>query len=94
METDILVQLIHAKHACLLQLRDLGRRQLELIEAENLSGLLDLLSAKQRPLLELQRAERAINPFRAQDPERRRWQSPETRALCARQIEECDALLR
>jgi hypothetical protein len=94
LETDILVQLIRAKHACLLQLRDMGRRQLELIEAGNLSGLLDLLGAKQRPLLELQRAERAIDPFRAQDPQRRRWQSPEARALCARQIEECDALLR
>ena len=93
METDILVQLIHAKHACLLQLRNLGRRQLELIEAGNLSGLLDLLSAKQRPLLELQRTERAINPFRpgprapplavARDP-----------PPVHRQIEECDALLR
>ena len=61
----------------------MGRRQLELIEAGNLTGLLDVLSAKQRPLLELQRAERAIDPFRSQDPQRRRWQSPEVRAACA-----------
>ncbi len=94
LETDILVQLIRAKHACLVQLRDIGRRQLELIEAGNLTGLLDLLSAKQRPLLELQRAERAIGPFRSQDPERRRWQSPEVRAACAKQLEDCDQLLR
>ncbi len=94
LETDILVQLVRAKHACLVQLRDAGRRQLALIEAGNLTGLLDLLSAKQRPLLELQRIERVLDPFRAQDPERRRWQSPEVRAACARQIEACDALLR
>jgi hypothetical protein len=94
LETDILVQLIRAKHACLVQLRDMGRRQLELIEAGNLTGLLDVLSAKQRPLLELQRAERAIDPFRSQDPQRRRWQSPEVRAACAGQIAACDQLLR
>ena len=41
---------------------------MELIEAGNLTGLLDLLAAKQRPLAELQRVQRAIDPFRAQDP--------------------------
>jgi hypothetical protein len=94
LETDILVQLIRAKHARLLQLRDLGRRQLELIDAGNLTELLDLLSAKQRPLLELQRIERALDPYRGQDPAQRRWPSPEERASCARFIEQCDALLR
>ncbi len=92
--TDILVQLIRAKRACLTQLHDLGRRQLELIDAGNLTGLLDLLAAKQRPLAELQRVQRAIDPFRAQDPANRRWQSPDARDACARDIDECDRLLR
>ena len=87
LETDILVQLIRAKHACLVQLRDMGRRQLELIEAGDLTALLELLSAKQRPLSELQRAERALGPFRAQNAAERRWPSPEDRAACAAQIE-------
>ena len=59
LETDILVQLIRAKHACLTQLRDMGRRQIELIEAGDLTALLDLLSVKQRPLADLQRVEQA-----------------------------------
>jgi hypothetical protein len=93
-ETDILAQLIAAKHACLTQLRELGQKQLELIEAGSLTALLDLLSVKQRPLRELQRLERALDPFRGQDPARRRWQSSEQRAACAAQIEQCNALLR
>jgi hypothetical protein len=94
LETDILIQLIRAKHACLLGVRDMGRRQLELIRAGDMAGLLELLSAKQRPLNELQRIERALEPFRGQKPEQRRWQSPDARAACADQIEQCAALLR
>ena len=39
------------KHACLVRLRDMGQRQFELIEAGNMTALLDLLSAKQSPLV-------------------------------------------
>jgi len=93
LDTDILVQLIRAKYAYLTQLRDMGRRQLELVDAANMTGLLDVLSAKQRPLAELQRIERALDPYRAQDPEGRRWQSAQQRAGCAEQLHSCDALL-
>ena len=59
-ETDMLVQLVRAKHSCLVQLRDIGRQQLDLIDQGNIPGLLALLSAKQRPLMDLQRIERAL----------------------------------
>ena len=92
-KTDVLVQLVRARLACLTQLRDIGRRQLELIDQGHVAGLLELLSAKQRPLFDLQRIERALDPFRGQDPERRPWPTPADRAACAEQVRQCESLL-
>ncbi len=91
--TDILMQLVRARYTCLVQLRDLGRRQLELIDQGNVSGLLDVLAVKQKPLHDIQRIEKALDPYRGQDPERRQWRSADDRAACARLVEQCDALL-
>ena len=92
-ETDILADLIRAKRECLLQLRDLGRKQLELIDGGDMTALLDLLAVKQKPILQLQRIEKALDPFRRQDPERRTWSAPTARAACAEQVEQCEVLL-
>ncbi len=92
--TDILMQLVRAKYTCLVQLRDLGRRQLELIDQGNVTGLLDALSVKQKPLSDIQRIEKALDPYRGQDPEQRQWRSPQDRAACARLVEECETLLK
>ena len=78
-----MANLIDQKHAVLLQLRELARRQMPLIEANNMSDLLSLLSAKQSLLSQLQRVEGQLDPFRHQDPERRQWRSPEDRQRCA-----------
>jgi hypothetical protein len=93
LETDILADLIRAKRECLLQLRDLGRKQLELIDEGDMTALLDLLSVKQKPIVQLQRIEKALDPFRSQDPERRTWPSPEARAACSEQVQQNEILL-
>ena len=93
LETDALADLVRARHACLTRLRDLGSEQIGLIEGGNITALLDVLSAKQRPLSDLRRIERALDPFRGQDPESRRWSAPGKRAVCARLAAQCDALL-
>ncbi len=93
LETDLLATLISRKRDCLLQLRDLGPRQLALVREGNMTTLLDLLSAKQRLLWELQKLERQIDPFRGQDPADRRWPTPEARQETARRLAECEALL-
>jgi hypothetical protein len=93
LETDILADLIRAKRECLLHVRDMGRKQLELIDKGDMTALLDLLSVKQRSILQLQRIEKTLDPFRNQNPEQRTWSSPEARAACAEQIEQCDVLL-
>ncbi len=93
LETDTLAELIRSKRACLLQLRDLGRRQVELIEAADMTALLDLLAIKQRALMKLQQIERTLDPVRGQDPEQRNWASPESRRECGEQLAQCDSLL-
>jgi hypothetical protein len=93
LETDILADLIRAKRSCLIELRDMGRRQLELIDGGDMTTLLDLLAAKQRTINQLQRIERALDPFRKQDAEARRWRTPQDRAACAEQLQHCESLL-
>ena len=93
LETDTLAELIRGKRDCLLQLREMGRRQLELIDSGEVTALLDLLAAKQQPLLELQQIERALDPFRDQDPDDRQWATPQDRDLCAEQLRQCETLL-
>jgi hypothetical protein len=92
-QTDVLRELIRLKRECLVQLRDMGNRQQALIDEGNMTALMEVLAAKQRPLLRLQRIERALDPFRRQNPEERVWQSADARAQCASQARECETLL-
>jgi len=92
-ETDVLAELIRDKHECLVHLREMGRRQFELIDEGDMTALLDLLTAKQRVLEKLQRIERALDPFRGQDPDGRRWRTAEDRRLCTEQLQQCERLL-
>jgi len=91
--TDLLSDLIRRKHNCLLHLHDLGQRQLGLVRRGSMDELLDVLAAKQHLLVELQRIERGLDPFRHQDPDQRIWHSAEDRQRCAQQLARCDALL-
>ncbi len=92
-ETDLLARLVEAKYACLAQLRDMGRRQLELIDEGNMTALLDLLAAKQRSIIKLQKIERGLDAFREQQPDERQWKTPEQRRRCAEQLQQCETLL-
>ncbi len=92
-ETDLLSDLIDRKLQCLVQLRDMGRRQFELVEEGSITSLLDLLSAKQEVLARMQSIERRLDPFRDQDPDARRWRSPQKRRSCAEQVKRCERLL-
>jgi len=93
LETDILFELIRSKRNCLEQILVMGRRQMELIELDQMAALLDLLASKQRALTELQQIERQLDPFRNQAPESRCWRSEEARRQCADELQSCAALL-
>jgi hypothetical protein len=91
-DTDLLAELARRRHECLIQLRTLSRRQIELIESEEMSQLLGVLAAKQRLLGELNELERGMDPFRGQRPDERRWRSPELRQQCAELIARSEAV--
>jgi hypothetical protein len=93
LDTDVLSELIRVKRECLLRLHDLGHRQRAVIEDGDMTALLDLLAAKQKPIAQLQRLERALDPFRRQDPDCRVWRSPKDRSRCAESLQQCETLL-
>jgi hypothetical protein len=93
LETELLADLIDRKHECLVHLWELSRRQIELVERNQIAMLLDLLVHKQRALSALNKIERALDPFRGQAPETRRWATPEDRRRCADRISACEGLL-
>src|SRR4051812_19568135 len=93
LDTNTLTQVLASKCELLVQLRQLGRQQSELIEAAELGQLLNLLAAKQRLLNGLQSVERQLDPFRAQSPDQRRWATNEDRQRCADLAAACEKLL-
>jgi flagellar FlgN protein len=91
--TEQLAALIANKHEVLVQLRAVGARQTDLVASGEIASLLKLLAAKQQLITRLQDLERELKPHYAIDPEKRAWRSPEERARCASQADECNALL-
>jgi hypothetical protein len=91
--TERLAELIAKKHAVLLQLRDAGHRQMDLVSGGDVAALLTLLGAKQQWIAGLQLLEQELSPYYAEDPDRRVWSSPQVRAECARQAAECNSVL-
>jgi flagellar biosynthesis/type III secretory pathway chaperone len=91
--TGRLAELIDHKCKVLLQLRGVGQQQSDLISRGDTTSLLQLLAVKQQWISTLQRLERELAPFYAEDPERRSWRSPQDRAHCAQQAAQCNALL-
>lgn len=92
-QSEQLAELIERRHRYLTLMRDLGREQLALIDAGEMNRLLRVLAGKQRVMMELERVERELDPFRPQTAEERQWRNLETRDRCRRQIEESRALL-
>jgi hypothetical protein len=92
--TTRLVELISGKHQVLVRLRDLGRRQAELVASGDTASLLKLLAVKQQVITGLQDLERELAPFYDENPDAREWHSPQQRARCAQQAAECNDLLR
>lgn len=92
--TEQLAALIERKHRVLGQLREMGGRQMDLVQRRDTASLLTLLAAKQGMIGVLQGVERELTPFYAEAPDERRWATADARARCAAQAAECNAILR
>ena len=77
----------------LVQLRAIGVRQTDLVASGEVAALLKVLSAKQHLITRLQELEHQLKPFYAGDPDKRVWRSPDERARCAKQANDCNVLL-
>jgi hypothetical protein len=91
--TLVLTELIRKKHQVLVQLREIGRRQTDLVTSGETSALLKLLATKQKLITGLQELEGKLRPFYAEHPDSRVWSSPAERATCAQMANECNTLL-
>ena len=92
-DTEQLAALIGAKLKLVEILCRLGKQQLALIEAGEMTGLVKLLAAKQTVLAQLRVVEGQLDPFRNEDPEQRAWPSAVKRAACQSDADQCNALL-
>ena len=92
LETDELAELIIRKHQVLNNVRELSRRQADVIGETN--QLLTLLNAKQTLLAELQKIEQQLDRFRGQDPDSRVWRTQEERLRIRKIAENCNSLLQ
>ena len=93
-DTEHLANLIDQKCEVLSHLRELARRQVEIISAGDMTKLLALLAAKQQQVDMLQNIDRQLDPFRREDPDQRIWRSAADRDRCRRVAEKCEALLK
>lgn len=93
LSTNLLSELIHRKHAVLVELRDVGRRQRDVVESGETTALLELLGAKQSMIALLQQVERDLAPFHDDHPDERVWLSTDERQRCAQLAAECSQLL-
>jgi hypothetical protein len=91
--TEQLAALIDRKRRVLLQLREVGRRQLEYVASYDTASLLTQLAAKQGLISALQSVECELAPYYGEDAEKRVWPSPELRRRCAGQAADCNSLL-
>jgi len=91
--TEQLTDLIRNKHRVLVQLREIGRRQIDLVAGGEIASLLTLLGGKQQLIAGLQALETHLKPYYAQNPDTRAWRSAEERAECAKLVSECNAIL-
>jgi hypothetical protein len=91
--TEQLAELIRKKHQVLMQLRDIGRRQADLVSSGEIGALLKLLAGKQQLIAALQTLEGELKPFYAQNPDTRVWRSPSERTQIAQMAAECNTLL-
>ena len=92
-DTDLLAELIRRKRDCLARLLKMSMKQFELVQEGGMTELLDVLALKQRTLFDLQRVERALDPYRDQDPAGRPWPSDEARRKTAAHLDDCERLL-
>jgi hypothetical protein len=92
--TLALAGLVRQRRRLLESMAAVGERQQQLLDDADTTPLLNLLSAKQQLIGALAQVERGLDPFRAEDPATREWETEEQRQACADDLRIGSQLLR
>ena len=91
--TRQLAELVSKRLQVAEMLYEISERQADVVQSGDTTRLLRLLLAKQKLISRLEAIEQALEPFRRQSPEARRWASAEARDACRREAERSETLL-
>ena len=89
-----MTEIMTERASVLEQLLVVSQSQLKLVRGSDISSLLQLLARKQRFLDDLESCERALDPFRGIEPEKRKWDSGQDRDDCSNAMKKCEDLLK
>jgi hypothetical protein len=92
MDTNTLSDLISQRHAALVQLLELSQGQVDAIESNRMTDLMNILSAKQKPIQRLFELTSKLRPALHDDPDARHWPDQSQRIRCKEQQQQCEAM--
>ena len=87
--TESLSTFIESKLHLLTEMKQMSITQTDLVAQHDMTGLMTLLSRKQSLMDSLRQVQESLVPFQSQDPESRKWSSPERRRSCQQMIAKC-----
>ena len=94
MKSEQLVDLVSQRKVVLEMLVEISQRQLDAVHHGRMNELMGLLAEKQTPLARLRDLSQTLAIATPDDPEARVWGSPNDRAECQREHEQCEQMLR
>ena len=93
-DSEHLFQLVGQKLERLELLHAYSGNQMQYVESEDMSAILEILAAKQRLLIEIEGIDRQITGYHVDDPEERVWPTQDMRVQCREKISQSDRLVR
>jgi hypothetical protein len=94
LSTDYLFDLIESKLHLLKEMQSMSLAQTDLVAQHDMTSLMTLLSRKQELMGALGDVQLKLARFQNQDPEQRKWSSPDRRKTCQEMVKRCDQLLQ
>jgi len=94
LSTESLFELIESKLHLLNEMQAMSLAQTDLVSQHDMTSLMTLLSRKQELMGALGNVQSQLANFQGQDPELRKWSTPERRKACQEMVSRCDQLLQ
>ena len=89
-----MTEIMTERAVVLEQLLVVSHTQLKLVRGNDIASLLQLLARKQQFLDNLESCERALDPFRSIEAEKRKWDTDTDKDNCSVAMQKCNDLLK